>query len=707
MKLAQFIQTKMEQLLEDWEEAALKIAPELKGEDSRALRDHAREMLDFIIEDLLTSQTTDESARKALGKHKAPGLGFDEGHGRDRFRQGLSTLQMIQELRALRARVTKAWGDEQQGLTTKDINELVRFNEAVDELIVHSVSSYSTRKEQETRLFQTMLKASPDPATIFDPDGKLLTLNTAMADLINAPHQEVIDKTPIELGLDFATALQDEITTTVTTRQSQRMEFCCHSPSGRELYFDCQLVPVINDQNEVEAVITTSRDITERKQTEYQVWRSANFDSLTGVPNRQLFFDRLEQTVLEVERKGSSFALLFIDLDHFKQANDQLGHEAGDRLLAQVAERISTGIRAMDTVARLGGDEFTLILKESGRHGAKEVAETLLSSLEQPFDVDGQRVHISGSIGLTLFPDDAKDLDQLMHKADQAMYAAKEHGGQQVQVYEPWMAQIESEHMRLNGELNDALKENQLEVYYQPIIDIPTGAISGAEALLRWYHPNKGLLTPATFLGITEQSTMRDKINAYVLEQAASCSLRWPDLDGEPFPININESPASFVTRSLVDQWRARLTHIGLGDSRITMELSPASLNNIRAFGFSPAENFSSAGLRLRLAIDDFGIEPFSLKALQEFGLDSVKVDRKLIKDAGQGGDADRMLEAIIAMAHAINVRVVGVGVEKDEQLQFLSQAGCDYAQGFLFSQPLRQDDFEALLKQDRQTKPS
>lgn len=267
------------------------------------------------------------------------------------------------------------------------------------------------------------------------------------------------------------------------------------------------------------------------------------------------------------------------------------------------------------------------------------------------------------------------------------------------------MAQSESEHMRLNRELDDALRENQLEVYYQPIIDIRTGAVSGAEALLRWNHPHRGLLTPAAFLSVTEQSGMTDSINAYVLEQAVTCSVRWRDPSNGAFPININESPASFFTRTLVDEWRARLMHVGLEESHLTMELTPDSLNYIRASGFNPIDSFGLAGMRLHLAIDDFGIEPFSLLALQEFRMESVKIDRELIKNAGQGGSADQILEAIIAMAHAINIRVVAVGVESDEQLQFLFQAGCDYAQGFLFSRPLRQDDFEALLKRDRQKK--
>ncbi|MDK8465452.1 GGDEF and EAL domain-containing protein [Marinobacter sp. SS13-12] len=704
MKLVQFIQTKMEQLLEDWEEAALDIAPQLKGEDSPALRDHARSMLEFIRQDLSAPQTRDELARKALGNVKAPA---SSAHAMDRVEQGLSMFQMVQEFRSLRARVTEDWSDEQQSLTAEDIAELVRFNEAIDHLIANSVSSFSALKEQETRLIETLLKASPDPAAIFDPDGKYLFINTAMADLVNMPHREVIGKTPWELGLDLATGLHDAITKSVSTGQTQLREYHHCYPSGRELYLDCQLVPVSNDQNEIEAVVKTSRDITERKQAEYQVWRSANFDLLTGLPNRRLFLDRLEQTLLEAERMGSSFALLFIDLDRFKQANDQLGHKAGDRLLAQVAKRMSTIVRAMDTVARLGGDEFTLILKETDREGAKEAAKAFLSSLEQAFDVDAHRIHISGSIGLTVFPDDGKDIDQLMHNADQAMYAAKERGGHQVLVYAPSMAKSESEDIRLSRELYDALRDNQLEVYYQPIIDIHTGAIYGAEALLRWNHPCKGLLTPDAFLGVTEQGGLTDSITAYVLEQAAICQLRWRELNEQELSISVNESPASFVTRSLVDQWRERLTKISADESGIMMELTPASFNNLRASGFNPVKSLGLTGSPLKLAIDGFGIEPSSLLALHEFKLDSVKLDRELIKDAGQGGEADPILEGIIAMAHAINVRVVAVGVETDEQLQFLSRVGCDYAQGYIFSRPLRQDEFEALLRKGCQEEPS
>ncbi|WP_404362574.1 putative bifunctional diguanylate cyclase/phosphodiesterase [Marinobacter sp.] len=699
MNLAQFIETEMERLLEDWEAAALEIAPELKGEDTAALRDHAREMLDFVARDVLRPQTSQETIRKSVGKFETPASAAGK-HGHGRLELGLSLTQVLQELRALRASVTRLWTDEQQGLATKDIAELVRFNEAIDQLITNSVASYSSRKEQETRLFEAMLEVSPDPSAIFDPAGRLLYLNGPMAELVSTPAGDAEGKTPLELGLGFATGLLDAIADTVNTGQAQRREFHCHLPLGRDLYFDSQLAPVYDEQHEIEAVVKTSRDITERKHAEHQIWKSANLDSLTGVPNRRLFLDRLEQNLREAERKDNSFALLFIDLDRFKQANDQLGHKAGDRLLKQVAERISGSVRAMDTVARLGGDEFTVILKDTSGKDAQKAAGAVLDSLEQPFEIDSRRVNISGSIGITLFPDDGTDADELMHHADQAMYAAKESGGHQLQLYQPSMEKSESEHMRLSRELDDAMREHQLEMYYQPIVDTHTGRICRAEALLRWNHPERGLLSPAAFLTIAEQSGMAESISAWVLEQAAACSLKWGNDREGAFPVNINESPASFFTPSLVDQWGLRLTESDLGRSRITMELAPECLANLHASGFSPVNSFGQEGWQFKLAIDEFGIEPFSMVALRECKVSIIKVDRALVSDAGQNREAGPILSAIMNMAHAMNIRVVAEGVEKDEQLQFLKRIDCDYAQGFLFSPPLPRSDFEKLLTQ-------
>lgn len=436
MELANFIRTGMDKLLEGFGEVALEIAPELSGQDRRVLQDHAREMLESIVEDLMTLQINRESAIKTLAKTRSPISMAGDQHGASPLGQGSTMIQTIQELRAVRAKVFQAWGESQRDFNTDYIHELVRFNQAIDQLIVNSVASYSTLKEQEAHLFEAMLRVSPDPSAIFDRDGKLLFVNTSMAVMANTTAQDAVGKTPLELPLGFATELEEAIAATVISGEFQRREFQYVSPSNQELYFDCQLVPIFSERGEIMAVAQTSRDITERKQNQEEIWRNANFDALTGIPNRRLFLDRLEQSLLEAKRQGRTFALMFIDLDRFKLANDQHGHRVDDRLLKQVADRISTNVRAMDTFARLGGDEFTLIFKDVRRDDAKRAAELLLAILERPFSIDSHKIYISGSIGVALYPDDGQDTDQLMLNADQAMYAAKDGGGHQVRLHQ-------------------------------------------------------------------------------------------------------------------------------------------------------------------------------------------------------------------------------------------------------------------------------
>jgi diguanylate cyclase (GGDEF)-like protein/PAS domain S-box-containing protein len=437
MKLAQFIRTGQEKLLKDFGQAALLITPDAGVEDRRTLENHARDMLEQVSKDLRRGHSNRELAKKPSGR-----VGLSASNNvSDKYNSGypdqaFSMLQRIQELRTLRAKVMQAWSDSKHGLSNDDITELLRFNETIDQLIVSSVASNSHTTQQDAYLFETMMKVSPDPSAIFDPCGKLLFLNAPMAEMANTTTREALGKTLFDLAMSIAMELHEAITTTVNSGQLQRIEFQYPSLSGQVMYFDCQLVPVFDNNGAVKAVVKTSRDITERKQAERKIWRSANFDLLTGIPNRRLFLDRLDQSLLEAQRLDRSFALLFIDLDHFKQANDQLGHGAGDRLLKMVAERISTRVRAMDTFARLGGDEFTLIFKDVNRDDAKSAAEDLLACLELPFTVDSHHVHLSASIGVALFPHDGEDAQQLLHNADQAMYAAKESGGHKVQLCE-------------------------------------------------------------------------------------------------------------------------------------------------------------------------------------------------------------------------------------------------------------------------------
>lgn len=433
MKLAQFFQTGQKQILKNFGLTRASISSVITNEQGYTLEGYTREMLDMISEDLRRPRAAPDLSRNISAE---AGLEVPEPDDLEHHVKDLAMFQKIQELRTLRATVMHAWSNSRHGLSTEDINALLRFNEAIDQLMVSSVAGNTSPKKRDVYLFEATMKVSPDPSAIFDPSGKLLYLNTPMADIANTTMRAGRGKTPLELDLVCAAELHKAIRAAVTTGTAQRMEFSYPSPSGKELYFDSQLVPVFDNGSNVKAVVKISRDITERKQAERDIWRSANFDLLTGIPNRRLFLDRLEQTLLESKRSNRSFALLFIDLDHFKQANDQLGHEAGDRLLKQVAERIGTKVRAMDTFARLGGDEFTLIFKDVNHEEATNAAGVLLASLQQPFSVDSHLIHLSGSIGVAMFPEDGADTQQLLNNADQAMYAAKKRGGHQVRLYQ-------------------------------------------------------------------------------------------------------------------------------------------------------------------------------------------------------------------------------------------------------------------------------
>lgn len=704
MKLSTFIQREMEALLEEWENTAGTIAPNLKGADREALRDHARGMLEFVARDIERRQTAREQTAKSKGQGEAESSSEPtaaERHGSVRKAQGLSLDEMALEHRALRASVTRLWSIAQGGLETGDIDELVRFNEAMDQLLGDAIGGFSAQKEQQARLFETVLSFSPDPSGIFAPDGKLIYANRAMCDVLRTSPREAVGKDLFELGASFAGQIQDCLEHSVATGDLSKAEVIHVAPSGDELIFDCLLAPVRDKQGKIEAVAKTSRDITKRKANEYRIWRNANFDALTGIPNRRLFLDRLAQPLKESNRRDTGFALLFIDLDRFKETNDQLGHSAGDLLLKRVAERLSRCIREVDTLARLGGDEFTVILKDVAEPDKVEaIADTILAQLERPFRVQAHTVHISGSIGVTLFPRDGATADKLMRNADQAMYSAKQQGGHRHCFYKPAMEYTQSEHSNLARELQLALARDQFRVYYQPVIDLGSGALCQAEALLRWEHPQKGLLSPVTFLGVAEQMGLVDGINAFVRGQAIAHSREWSDAQGAPFPISINASPGSFFTRPLTAHWRSGFDPEALAGSSITVELSESSLASACANSADLIRSLGQNGIGL--AIDDFGVGPFSIMALKECGVNCLKIDQAIVQNIQGTGESGILADGIICLAHSMGLKVVAEGVETDEQRRYLAEAGCDYAQGFLFSEPLPQEQFHALLQQSR-----
>ena len=438
-------------------------------------------------------------------------------------------------------------------------------------------------------------------------------------------------------------------------------------------------------------------DISQRKLADELAWRHANFDVLTGLPNRRLFRDRLDWEARKAGRNGTQLGLLFIDLDRFKEVNDLLGHEAGDLLLCQAADRITHCVRKTDTVARLGGDEFTVILGEldSPNH-IEQLAQKILDKLAAPFSLRKEAAYISGSVGIAIYPDDGGTSEELIRKADQAMYAAKQAGKNQFSYFTRSMDENAHSRLALFNELRGALGAGQLQVYYQPVVDLKRGKILKAEALLRWNHPRLGPVAPSRFLSLAEESGIINEIGNWVFHEAVSCAKRWSQRLGEPFQIGVNKSPVQFLSETADADWLPYLDRMGLPPGSITIELTEGILLHASPLVTDKLLQYRDAGIEL--AIDDFGTGYSSMAYLQKFAIDYLKIDPSFVCDLETDQGHRTIAESIIVMAHKLGLKVVAEGVETPGQRRLLTAAGCDFGQGFLFSHPMPAADFEKML---------
>ena len=698
MRMAELIRANIEPILQKWEEFAVTILPAgnmNKGE----LRDHAKEMLLVIAEDIESSQTDLEQSDKSKGlKPLGAGETAAQEHGVERLAAGFSINEAISEYRALRASVIRLWANEaSRTLHQSDVDDLIRFNDAIDQSLDESLASYTIEKEMQTRLFGTILSASPDQIYTLDLDGRFMYVNKATGNLYRMRPEAMVGKTHFDLGFPFAADLQNHIHQVIKTNEIHRGEISYPFASGLGERFEYILAPVMGESSKVEAIVAIARDITERKAAEEKSWHNANFDLLTGLPNRRLFRDRLEQDVKHAERNGLPIAVLFIYLDRFKEVNDALGHDAGDSLLRQVAERLNACVRVTDTVARLGGDEFTVVLTElTERKHVGVVAQKIIDELARPFHILENIVHISGSIGITHFPQDATTPEDLVRNADQAMSAAKAAGRNRVSLFTPDIQKGRLTPLGLIGDLRNALSEQQLAVYYQPIVDLSDGRVIKAEALLRWLHPERGLVFPDEFIGLAEETGFIIDIGNWVFSEAAAHVQKWGALSGSPFQVSINASPMQFMDRARAINWDTYLRTLGLAGHSLSVEVSEDALLNASTMAVEKLCNLHKAGFDL--TIDHFGTGYCSIAYLKKFHVDYLKIDQSLVQDTANDPSKREIAETVIMMAHKLGLKVIGKGVETVEQRDWLKDAGCDYAQGYLFSEAIPSDEFEKLL---------
>ena len=444
-------------------------------------------------------------------------------------------------------------------------------------------------------------------------------------------------------------------------------------------------------------MIGTHTDITDRKAAEALIRQQAFFDTLTGLPNRRMLRDRLEQEVKRCKRDTQQLAILFIDLDHFKEVNDTLGHGNGDLLLIEAARRIQACVREADTVARMGGDEFTVILTEvTDVHRLEPTLQKILRAMEQVFQLGNEQVFVSASIGITLYPLDGQDIEDLFKNADQALYVAKGAGRNRFSFFTPALQEAAQTRVRLANDLRSGLQGQQFRLVYQPIVELATGAVRKAEALIRWQHPTRGLISPAQFIPIAESSGLIVEMGEWVFEQAALQVQTWRKALHPDFQISINKSPVQFHHESPGNQrWDAQLRSLGLPGSSMVVEITEGLLLDTSSRVSDHLLELAAAGIQV--ALDDFGTGYSALSYLQRFDIDFIKIDQSFVRHLLPGSTDLALCKAMVAMAHALGMKVVAEGVETAQQRDLLAATGCDYAQGYWFSRPVSAPDFEVF----------
>jgi diguanylate cyclase (GGDEF)-like protein len=444
-------------------------------------------------------------------------------------------------------------------------------------------------------------------------------------------------------------------------------------------------------------LVAVVRDITERTYAEEQIKHLAYHDALTGLPNRLLFKDRVTVALSHAQRNNSRLAVLFLDLDRFKVINDSLGHNVGDQLLQEVAARVQACLRDSDTVARLGGDEFTILLPNLiASDDAAPVAQKILDSIRAPFHIEERELFTSTSIGISLYPEDAADAETLIKNADTAMYQAKEQGRDNYQLFNAYVNARALQRIALEHALRRALINEEFDVFFQPIVDLRTGVVTGMEALLRWNHPELGSVPPSTFIPLAESTGIMMPIGAWALRQACMRAKEWQDAGFHNLSLAVNLSVTQLQSVDLVQRVRAALDETGLPADQLELEITESSAMQSPEISLRVLSELKKLGIRISL--DDFGTGHSSLAYLKRLPIDTVKIDQSFVRDIDADPNSAAIVTAIIAMAHSLRLKVIAEGVELEEQAIFLRRYGCDMMQGFLFTKPVPAHEFGILL---------
>ncbi len=554
-------------------------------------------------------------------------------------------------------------------------------------------------QDEELQMASLVYKSSAEAMFITDGGNRIVAINPAFTQLTGYTPEETLGKDPKILGSTRnSKSFYRDMWQALTDTGQWQGEIWNKRKNGEEFAEWLTINTIYDDEGQVHRRVSLFSDITEMKKAEETIWQQANYDLLTGLPNRRLFRDRLTQELRQAQRLKLPVALLSIDLDRFKEVNDAFGHAAGDQLLVEIAQRIASCLRESDTVARTSGDGFAATLARVNDPGvAERVAQEILLKLGQPLEVGTESAYVSACVGITLFPNDAEDMETLLKNAEEAMYVAKKQGRGGVSWFTPEMQQAAQVRQSLLRDLRHALAENQFEVYYQPIVELASGRIEKAEALLRWNHPQRGMVSPSVFIPLAEEVGLIQEIGDWVFRDVVDRVDGWNRAGLLPLQVTVNKSPRQFMGGNSQQAWLDYIAAKQLPPECLVIEITEGLLMESHEDVPAKLKRFRAAGVSI--AIDDFGTGYSSLSYLQRFDIDFLKIDRSFVKDIDSDSDDRALAEAIIVMSHKLGLKVVAEGVETEAQRDYLRAAGCDYVQGFLYARPMPAADFEALLR--------
>jgi diguanylate cyclase (GGDEF)-like protein/PAS domain S-box-containing protein len=559
--------------------------------------------------------------------------------------------------------------------------------------------------EEALKLRDRAIESSINAIVITDstlPDDPVVYVNPAFERMTGYSPAETLGRNcSFLVGLDHSQPALENIRAALRERREGHAVLRNYRKDGTLFWNDLYIAPVRDAGGAVTHYVGVLNDVSENLRYQQELEHQANHDTLTDLPNRNLLRDRIQQAMIFAERYRHQVGVVFVDIDDFKLINDGMGHSAGDRLLQLAAERLTSYLRASDTVARVGGDEFVLVLQyPEGEPVIAQHLQRILERLAQPFQIDGREVYVTCSIGVSLFPQDGKDSEDLLRNADAAMYRAKEQGKNNFQFFTAELNARVNERLELSTELRRAMERDELLLYYQPQVDLVSGAVVGAEALLRWHHTVRGNVPPSKFIPVAEETGLINAIGEWVLRTACAQSRAWREAGFPPVTVAVNVSARQFRQTELAAALEAIIRGYLIEPSCLELELTES------VFMHNPDEAAASLrrlkNLGLRLAIDDFGTGYSSLSYLKRFPIDKLKIDASFVRDLPESADSAAIALAVISLGHSLGLRVIAEGVETREQAEFLREQGCDEVQGYFFGRPMPAEEFTVWLREGR-----